>query len=311
MVGCFNIPINKNFASLLIDKVAEEQAVPGDILYTTVGSSIVIGSGKTSTKPPLKNTVSICIKKERASNGNDRYQVKLSNNNVHLTGIKDEEEAMRVAAIIVSKLNVIQKVLVELNRDRERAERLFIWIAENCMAIIYSEGVAYDYVLRPTSVPEEFAFASYLLKVLALCKDNSGVMGMLTFFRTFPLIYEESEELTIERIVPCNFNVKYRLPGSIIKDILAEKIKAFGFNVNYTNIRKRSSGRVCIYLNYDLEELGDILNYIKKKKNQHSFVVTESGDVTQSGPMLELMAGAYTKFIKSIDSIWKEIAVTR
>ena len=111
-----------------------------------------------------------------------------------------------------------------------------------------------------------------------------------------------TDDIHIEQINEVMVNYNYNLGFKINRDMLNNLIDGkYGFVSNYDNALVNN---VTIELPYE-----EIYHYNKRKNKipHHTFSVYHSGAITQSGPSISIMKGAYELFINTIEEIKDQI----
>lgn len=118
----------------------------------------------------------------------------------------------------------------------------------------------------------------------------------------------KSENLQLKQIREAMVNKSYGLNVKINRWKLANRINGYnGFIARFCNTNDHA---VTINLPYELtDEMKKIRR--KGKKPQHTFLVYKSGIITQSGPSLELMEGAYNQFMDVMEKIRDEVTIPK
>jgi len=153
----------------------------------------------------------------------------------------------------------------------------------------YPEGIDQRIVNFYIKYAPDFAYHHVFTQFLESVKDIDNIV---------------SEDLCIEKINMAMINYSYSLGMAIDRWKLANCIQNLnGFKARYCNSTDHS---VTISLPYELseEERG---SRRKNKPTRHTFMVHKSGIVTQSGPNIDLMRGAYYRFMVTINQIRKDI----
>ena len=108
-----------------------------------------------------------------------------------------------------------------------------------------------------------------------------------------------SDDLAIDVVNMAMVNYSYSLGMSVDRWELANHINdKNGFKARYCNSTDHS---VTISLPYEVPEEEGVKR--KNKPTRHTFTVHKSGIVTQSGPNIDLMRGAYYRFMTTIMQI--------
>lgn len=108
-----------------------------------------------------------------------------------------------------------------------------------------------------------------------------------------------TDDLAIEAVDMAMINYSYSLGMSIDRWALLNSINGKnGFTARYCNSTDHS---VTISLPYEVTENSGVRR--RNKPPRHTFMVHKSGIVTQSGPNIDLMRGAYYKFMATIMQI--------
>lgn len=109
-----------------------------------------------------------------------------------------------------------------------------------------------------------------------------------------------SDDLAVESVKMAMINYSYSLGMSIDRKSLYNYINGLnGFTARYYNSADHA---VTISLPYETDA-----TVSRKKKTLHTFMVHKSGIVTQSGPNIKLMRGAYYRFMSTIMQIRSKI----
>lgn len=112
-----------------------------------------------------------------------------------------------------------------------------------------------------------------------------------------------SDDLSLETVNMAMVNYSYSLGMSVDRWELANRINGLnGFKARYCNSTDHS---VTISLPYELPEEEQVKR--KNKPTRHTFTVHKSGIVTQSGPNIDLMRGAYYRFMMTVMQIRNQV----
>jgi len=113
-----------------------------------------------------------------------------------------------------------------------------------------------------------------------------------------------TKNLKIDSVDMAMINYSYSLGMSVDRWALVNSINGKnGFSARYCNSTDHS---VTISLPYEIDQTSDTVRR-KNKLPRHTFMVHKSGIVTQSGPNIDLMRGAYYRFMMTIVQIRPQI----
>lgn len=113
-----------------------------------------------------------------------------------------------------------------------------------------------------------------------------------------------TKNLKIDSVDMAMINYSYSLGMSVDRWALVNSINGKnGFSARYCNSTDHS---VTISLPYEVDQTSDTVRR-KNKPPRHTFMVHKSGIVTQSGPNIDLMRGAYYRFMMTIVQIRSQI----
>jgi len=220
---------------------------------------------------------------------------RLSKNTIHMCGVKSFEQINETVDLLFAHFESIQQELKYLQDNPEQVV--------NCMKYIRLNICRKDGHLSIDDPKADYDIRIFRF----LCrniKDHNLVKNFLfelDWIITRPHIYTGS--LTLQKIQTSMINKNYHIGFEIRRRILSEHIDRIdNFYHEYDNSINHS---VKIMLPFEIDQMSDTIRR-KKKKNDiphHTFIVYQSGCVTQSGPSLELMEDAYYKFFKAINQL--------
>ena len=215
--------------------------------------------------------------------------------------------------IVVKKTGELEPATLDKNFFVEKLDQSYVFLddTKSPINILVREPIQIMKV-NSISIPKEYPsnypegiddrIVNFYLKY---CQDFSYHHVFVQFLESVKEIdIVATDDVEVEGINMAMINYSYSLGMSIDRWALANCINGLnGFQARYCNSTDHS---VTISLPYN--------NNSKKKKNKptrHTFMVHKSGIVTQSGPNVELMRGAYSLFRETIDSIKDKIRLDK
>jgi len=164
----------------------------------------------------------------------------------------------------------------------------------------FHKGVEGDNITYPEHVDQKIA--DFLIKYGQDYAYHSTFMDFLKSVKNLKQVC--TPNLGIKDMNIAMINYSYTLKMNINRRKLSQLIDGYdGFDARYDNT---TDHHVTITLPYELPEGFESIK--RKNKNLcHTFMVYKSGIVTQSGPLPEIMEGAYYKFMGFIESVRDQI----
>jgi len=252
--------------------------------------------------------------------------LKLSANKFQICGATSLDQAREGIGYIIESLNEIQDELDYIADNHSKAITTLQVLKEitKGIAIVRSEtestSVANadtpakeitDYTIRyvddlNTYTSEDFdpRIAKFLYRQCYDFTYHSHFAMEIDYLLTVRTV--ATKGLEVSEICEAMVNLNYDLGYNVDRNLFCEAFKdREGFVTRYNNMVDYS---VNIQLAYDAPESRKLLRK-KKKRLCHTYIVYQSGLVTQSGPGGELMKEAYYKFNKVAAAIRDEVMV--
>lgn len=238
--------------------------------------------------------------------------VKLSARSIHMCGATSNEMAYEAANYLINHLLHIQKLLDFIKNDKEAAQEILAWVSSKTkgeclirtMDVHGKKRATMDHHVLTDKIDVKIApdthrlFAEYLLANRAEIRYHSDYRSKLNWI--FNTTHICTPNLSIQKMTPIMVNYNYRLPFPIHRHNLRDKLNhRDGFFARYDNAAQHN---VNISLPYTMPEEDVEGPRIRKRSSKpcHTFMVYQSGCVTQSGPNCTLMREAFDKFIRNI-----------
>lgn len=255
---------------------------------------LIRGIIRSTTKRKWKNGVIIDL-----STSSKNISLKLSSRTIHSAGSSSVQNGQEGADLLIKHLFRVQGLLDEMHRDKEARDRVLNWLSE----VVPDEPLLRPYVTildgtpathlvewkvdfgikRPESIPIGIneSFASFFLQFLDDYSYFNDYWHKVQQIITLECLITPDLSLGPIQIKMANYN--YRLGYRIDRLKLALYFhQRNGFLAQYNNT---AGHRVRII--YPLEPESshpDISKSKKTKPKRHTFMITMSGSVTQSGP---------------------------
>lgn len=276
-------------------------------------NGVVRGIAKTTKSGAFPHSIAIDL------TTNDKYlALKLSSETVHICGASSENMATSGAQSIINHILTIQSLLNFINKESKEVKEIVEevkQITRGNAILIPGNGdlkARLDYhLLVPTNSiafnrfsPEGRELASFLLSHVSELRWYSDFCSKLEWIMSKKTIC--SPDLAIKSMTPIMINYNYKLDFVVNREVLCRAFNGRGgFFARYDNAVQHN---VTIILPYSVDE--KIPHIRKRKANpRHTFMVYQSGNVTQSGPSKELMGEAFEKFKSIITDVQEEISM--
>jgi len=283
--------------------------VPGSILsmrYAGYTRGVVRSSGKKWFKNSI--TIDMSVKEKNLS-------LKVSNTKIQMCGASSDEQALEGANRLIQKIFLVQEEIDYIKQNKDKALEIVEYIAENFRGDLISftnddsnserseeEDDRYDLVIPEdvshiTTIDERIS--SFIMSFVNEFVCYNDFISTCRWFMEIDRLC--SPDLGIERINKAMVNYNYDIGFKIDRYNLAANICDLnGFKARYLNTAEYN---VTITL-----PIKDVNSQKKKSKVPcHTFMVYQSGLVTQSGPGNQEMEDAYVLFNQTIFSIKDKI----
>lgn len=276
---------------------------------------------RSTSKKFFKNSVTVDL-----STSSKNLCIKVSASKFHVCGASSVDQALEGIQHIINKLNEIQSEIDYINNNNDKAITTLQMLKEITKGTEIkrqhndSTSVSLDIDGESKEVPD------YTIRKIS---DFSTYVNEDFDLRIANFLYRQAEEfayhshfsteidyiLTIKKIINYNMeiesywkamvNINYDLGFDIDRNELCNLMNGNeGFFARYNNMLEHS---VTVHLPYvPVNE-----RQVRKKNKQtcHTYIVYQSGLVTQSGPGDELMEEAYYKFNELIKRISDKIMI--
>lgn len=216
----------------------------------------------------FKNAITLTI-----SIGMRNVSVKIYRGKLHICGSTSDEMSLFVGNNVLSVIHSVREISSYCKKNPELIDLFSFKDSE----MIIRDGKFF-------TIKKEMR---QILKDARECLDKEGFYIFLSWLKNGPEICDEN--LTVKSVEKAMVNYNYSIGFRIIKPLVEEVLDGVdGFTCRYNP--KRSF--VTISLPYEISN-----QFIKKKKKtRHTFMLYNTGCVTQSGPNEDLMKPAYEKF---------------
>jgi len=273
--------------------------------------------------PGFKNAITIVV-----STSQKNVNLKLSAYSMQLSGVNSKENGEEAARIILEKLYQIEEQIRYLNGNREEAAKIKAWllaatkgplvtgydvtvIDEPANPFVFEKQTPFEYhqTIIPVEIPPQFnpTVVQFLLSFCSegdLVRHDAFSHHIESVFRVVNIISgpgdEADSKLLLGRAQEVMVNYNYSLGFCVKRQMLKREIN-------------RKNGFFSIYKNEINNNVNIKLPYIpgadakvRKKSDKiphHTFIVYETGSVTQTGPNPDLMEEPYYRFLKTISQI--------
>lgn len=248
--------------------------------------------------------------------------IKLSRQKIQMCGPKSVEIGKEAASYIVQHINFVQEMLNYLHSHPYMTEKVVSWLimksvgpmvekqvcnyidAKNVRLKIFSVTQEAS-IVRPTDIPSELdpLIVNFMIQQCDEFVYHSDLVATLQEILTSRYAVGYGATLLLGEPQKAMVNYNYNLGFSVDRAALALSMTDMDdFIADYDNLLQHS---VRIYLPYQSEQQTKRRN----KTKRHTFMVSRSGSVTQSGPNDELMREAYYRFMSTISRIYHIIKV--
>jgi len=294
--------------------------IPGSILSLR-HKGHTRGIIRSTSKKFFKNSVTIDL-----SISTKNLCIKLSASKFHVCGANSVEQAMEGIQHIIDKLNEIQEEIDYINKNNEKALTTLRILKEitkgtsitrqhndstsmSCDVDNNNDEVI-DYTIRNIEnfsnyVNEDFdlRIANFLYRQAVDFIYHSHFSTEIDYILTIKNII--NYKLEIQNYWKAMVNINYDLGFDINRNELCNLINGReGFFARYNNMMEHS---VTIHLPYTPSKERQLRK--KAKQPCHTFIVYQSGLVTQSGPGDDIMEEAYYKFNNLIKKLVDDIMI--
>lgn len=247
----------------------------------------------------------------------DKYlALKLSSESIHICGANSEEMANLGAQSIINHILTVQSFFNFINEEKQKTKdvvdeikrvtkgpNLLIPGNEECKARFDNRLIQPDPAVFNKFGPTEQKLASFLLQHAKELHLYSDYISKLDWLLNRTKIC--SPDLSIRAVTPIMINYNYKLNFTVNREALCQAFNGRGgFFARYDNALQHN---VAISLPYPADQK---TSHIRKRKTNpcHTFMVYQSGNVTQSGPNNKLMSEAFEKFKNIINEMQEKIS---
>jgi len=290
--------------------------MPGSIFSVRYGG-ITRGVTRSVGASQFKNCITLDI------GTSDRIvSIKLSRQKIQMCGPKSVGIGQEAANYIVQHINILQWMLNYIHNNPAATEKVISWLTAKsvgplidrevcnyidtkCMRLKVIDIAQEASVVRPTEIPPELD--QLLVNFFILQCDefmyHSDLVATLKGIAESYYAVSYGSTLLLGQPQKAMVNYNYNLGFCVNRASLASMVGEVGdFIADYDNLLQHS---VRIYLPYTSDQQTKRRNKVKR----HTFMVSRSGSVTQSGPNDELMSHAYYLFMQAINQIYPYIRV--
>jgi hypothetical protein len=279
---------------------------PGSILSMRY-SGYTRGIVRSTSKKWFKNSITIDM-----SVKDKNLSLKVSNGKIQMCGALSEEQSLEGANLLIENIKEVQSSINYIKKNQEKYDKIIEFIDNNFRGNMIdlddsnTTETDDDEIRYSLSIPDD------LKAMISIDKQIShfliSFVNEFICFNDFINICKwindieslSSENLSINSIKKVMVNYNYSLGFKIDRFNLADKISHLnGFTSRYVNTAEYN---VTITLPIDKNN-----DKKKQKTKYHTFMVYQSGLVTQSGPGDKQMEDAYNLFSQTIQSIKNDI----
>jgi hypothetical protein len=276
---------------------------------------------RSTNKKCFKNSVTIDI-----SVKSKNLNIKLSAFKFHVCGANSVDQALEGINYIINYLHDIQDEIDYINQNYDMAlstiqtlkkitkgseikRELNDSTSMSCDENTQTNEIL-DYTIDKIDDFEKYRseefdvrIANFLYRQAEDFKYHSHFSTEIDYILTIKKII--NHRLEIDNYWKAMVNINYDLKFDIDRDELRDQLNGCdGFYARYNNMFEHS---VTVYLPYEPKNNRQVRK--KNKQTCHTYIVYQSGLVTQSGPGDELMEEAYYKFIEVINRIKDKIMI--
>jgi hypothetical protein len=263
--------------------------------------------------------------------------IKLSADNIHITGAKNKEQGNECAQYIIEKINKIQDELDYINSNHQKRDETVQWLLENTQKTTKGPDedgdnepveIVLDRLQQSKDAVVDKRIARFYLKYYDEFPTHSSLKAALDRFMSIDFI--GSRDLKVVHIQNVMLNYNYDLGFNVKRfDLYNYIADNSDYKATYNNL---INYMVTVSLEYDKsrtqlpdfiierEELKKQLEreqkQLKRKKRKsktttnkkkkapcHTFLIYKTGRVTMSSPCEELAHEAYNKFRDTINDL--------
>jgi len=315
--GCINL--KETFTFLPITKVElpnrkkplkkfkiPHHKTPGSILSMRY-SGYTRGIVRSTSKKWFKNSITIDM-----SVKDKNLSLKVSNGKIQMCGALSEEQSLEGANLLIENIKDVQNCVYYIKSNQDKYNKIIDYININ----FRGNPIDLDDSNTTETDDDEQRYSLIIPDNLKDMNDidNNITEFLLTFINEFICFNDFinicrwvndidtlcTQDISIKDIKKVMVNYNYSLGFKIDRFNLADKISHLnGFTSRYVNTAEYNV-TVTLPLNNNVDKK-------KQKTKYHTFMVYQSGLVTQSGPGDKEMEDAYNLFIDTIESIKNNI----
>ena len=269
--------------------------LPGKILSAKLGD-VVRGIYKKGR--PFRNSIMMDISTNYGGHGKN-VNLKLTTKSVHMCGPTSKSMVEDVVNHLLDSIKYCQYVIDNMDENPSLTESTVQWVLDNTKGEeLFHEGKNINRVKIPKEYYEGYPFgvdptiADFLLELAPDYAVYSHYELQVKWAIKYKSLYEG--DLSVRKIKTSMVNYNFSIGFPIDRKKLCRLFDGRdGFESRYFNATDHA---VTIYLPYTIPD--NLKGEIRKRgeRRRHSFLVYVSGNVTQSGPHIDMNREAYNKF---------------
>jgi hypothetical protein len=286
----------------------EHCAVPGAILSLRY-RGLTRGLIRSSSSKYFKNSVTLDISTERKN-----VNIKLSPETIHMCGACSEENGNEAVKLLLENLQSIQNMLDWIQHNQEEACAVIRWIKTFSKGQSVTRNVSTMFSAQPLIELEEETIDHEIVTPCnwSVCPGNKQLAYYLLNY-ALDFVYHSDYCEKLDWVLQYSKIMTDNMRAGPVNKAMVNRNYWLGFHVNRYMLSVAMDGYDGFFASYDNAMDFHVrveLPYVpvksewnimrKRNKARHTFLIYQSGKVTQSGPDGQEMAQAYYRFMNGI-----------
>ena len=265
--------------------------------------------GIVTSKKWFKNSITIDM-----SVKDKNLSLKLSNGKIQMCGALSEEQSLEGANLLIDNIKDVQRSIRYIKQNQDKYDKIIEYIDNNFKGNMIDlddsnttdddDEIRYSLIIPndlKTMISIDKEISHFLISFINEFICFNDYINICKWINEIENLC--SENLSIDSIKKVMVNYNYSLGFKIDRFNLADKISHLnGFTSRYVNTAEYN-----VTITLPLDKNVKTNENKKQKIKYHTFMVYQSGLVTQSGPGDKAMEDAYNLFIQTIQSIKNDI----
>jgi len=248
-----------------------------------------IFKGYPSTSGCFKNAITMTM-----STGEKNICIKFSKDTIHITGLKTYESLYQIVYYCFNYLRISLEIIDYCNKHKNEIFGILDMMMNNTTStIINDEHIEMDKI--PTTVIDTVYTVIYVATIKSECNSDlcSIYLDVCNWLTNTPHLCDK--DIYVKSINKVLVNYNYHIGFPILKPKVEEYLDGVD---DFECICELERYFITIHLPYEIVDTN-----LKRKSKRHTFMLYNTGSVTQSGPYEEIMKTAYETFMINILSI--------